>query len=118
MLDRTLRLCIGTWEGELNSLASGMLKGIAKLIDVYGDSLNDDIFKEKLGSVSAKEISRTAKERKSGTMGYAEAMINVYNRKMKAGLKWGKLYNSNDGGTGGDSNKAGESEDVESESGD
>ena len=37
---------------------------------------------------------------------------------MKAGLKWGKLYNSNDGGTGGDSNKAGESEDVESESGD
>lgn len=89
VLDRTLRLCIGTWEGELNSLASGMLKGIAKLIDVYGDSLNDDIFKEKLGSVTAKEISRTAKERKSVTMGYAEAMVNVYNRKMKAGLKWG-----------------------------
>ena len=117
VLDRTLRLCIGTWEGELNSLASGMLKGIAKLIDVYGDSLNDDIFKEKLGSVSAKEISRTAKERKSGTMGYAEAMVTVYNRKMKAGLKWGKLYNSNDGGAGGNRTEGNESEEAESETG-
>lgn len=117
VLDRTLRLCIGTWEGELNSLASGMLKGIAKLIDVYGDSLNDDIFKEKLGSVSAKEISRTAKERKCGTMGYAEAMVKVYNRKMKAGLKWGKLYNSNDGNAGGNKNDGSESEEAESETG-
>lgn len=117
VLDRTLRLCIGTWEGELNSLASGMLKGIAKLIDVYGDSLNDDIFKEKLGSVSAKGISRTAKERKSGTMGYAEAMVTVYNRKMKAGLKWGKLYNSNDGSAGGNRSEGSESEDAESETG-
>ena len=90
-----------------------MLKGIAKLIDVYGDSLNDDIFKEKLGSVTAKEISRTTKERKSGTMGYAEAMVNVYNRKMKAGIKWGKLYNSNDGNAdsaGGNKSDGNESE--------
>ena len=103
---------------ELNSLASGMLKGIEKLIDVYGDSLNDDIFKEKLGSVSAKEISRTAKERKSGTMGYAETMVTVYNRKMKAGLKWGKLYNSNDGSAGGNKSDGNESEEAEPETGD
>lgn len=78
-------------------MTSGMLKGIAKLIEAYGESLNDDIFKEKLGSVTAKEISRTARERKNGTMGFSEAMVTVYNRKMKAGLKWRRLYNSNDG---------------------
>ena len=31
VLDRTLRLCIGTWEGEVNSLTANMLKGIAHL---------------------------------------------------------------------------------------
>ena len=50
-------------------------------------------------------------------MGYAEAMVNVYNRKMKAGLKWGKLYNSNDSSAGGNRSEGSESEDAESETG-
>ena len=91
-LDRTLRLCVGTWEGEPNSLTSNMLKGIARLIVAYGDSLRDDLFKEKVGYYSSKDIGRTAKERKAGALGYAEAMLLAYNRKTKFGLKWSRLY--------------------------
>ena len=39
---------------------------------------------------------------------------------MKAGLKWGKLYNSNDGNAdsaGGNRSEGGESEEAESETG-
>jgi len=92
VLDRTLRLCIGTWEGDYNSLSSNMLKGIAQLIVAFGDLLKDDIFKEKVGVFSAKNIGRTAKERKAGSLGYSEAMLLVYNKKLKAPLKWSKLY--------------------------
>jgi hypothetical protein len=92
VLDRTLRLCIGTWEGDYNSLSSNMLKGIAQLIVAFGDLLKDDIFKEKVGAFSAKDIGRTAKERKAGSLGYSEAMLIAYNKKMKAPLKWTNLY--------------------------
>ena len=91
-LDRTIRLCVGTWEGETGSLSSGILKGIAKLVVAFGDSLRDDVFKEKVGVYSAREISRLARERKAGSMGYAEAMLIAYNRKTKKGLSWSKLY--------------------------
>ncbi|MGB8453178.1 MAG: DUF6551 family protein [Anaerocolumna sp.] len=94
VLDRTLRLCVGTWEGDYNSMSSNMLKGIAQLIVAFGDVLKDDIFKEKVGNFSSKEIGRTAKERKAGSLGYSEAMLLAYNKKMKAPLKWTKLYKS------------------------
>lgn len=92
VLDRILRLCIGTWEGDYNSLSSNMLKGIALLIVAFGDLLKDDIFKEKFGVFSAKDIGRTAKERKAGSLGYSEAMLLVYNKRLKAPLKWSKLH--------------------------
>ena len=92
VLDRTLRLCVATWEGDVNSFSGNMLKAIALLISIYGDQLKDDTFKEKLSSYSVKEIVRTAKDRKAGTMSYAEALLNFYNRKMKGALKWGALY--------------------------
>lgn len=92
VLDRTLRLCVGTWEGDYNSLSANMLKGIALLVVAFGDVLKDDIFKEKVGKFSAREIGRTAKERKAGSHGYAEAMLIAYNKKMKAALQWSKLY--------------------------
>lgn len=94
ILDRTLRLCIGTWEGESYSLSSNILKGIAKLIAVFGEKMRDDIFKEKVGAYSAKEIIRIAKERRAGTLGYAEAMLIAYNKKMKYPLKWSNLYSN------------------------
>jgi hypothetical protein len=92
VLDRTLRLCIGTWEGENNSLAACMLKGVAHLVVAFGETMKDDIFKDKVGIYSARDIGRTAKERKAGSFGYAEAMLVAYNQKMKFGLKWAKLY--------------------------
>lgn len=91
-LDRTIRLCVAAWEGEINSLSSGMLKGVAKLIVAFGDKLKDDLFKEKVGSCSAKDIIRTAKERGGGSMGFAEAMLLAYNKKMKYPLRWASLY--------------------------
>ena len=91
-LDRTLRLCVGTWEGEPDSLSGNMLKGIAHLIVSFGETMRDDVFKEKIGKVSARELSRTARERKAGSMGFAEAILLEYNKKMKNPLHWSKLY--------------------------
>lgn len=92
VLDRTLRLCIGTWEGDYYSLSASMLNGIAQMVVAFGDSMKDDLFKEKVGAFSAREISRTAKERRAGSLGYAESMLLLYNKKMKAGLQWSKIY--------------------------
>lgn len=94
VLDRALRLCIGTWEGAANSLSSNMLKGIARLIVAFDKKMRDDIFKEKVGAYSAKDIIRTAKERRAGAIGYAEAMLIAYNKKMKYPLRWSNLYNN------------------------
>lgn len=38
VLDRTLRLCVGTWEGDMNSLSANMLNGIARLVYTFGDA--------------------------------------------------------------------------------
>lgn len=97
VLQRSLRLCIATWEGDADSLSSNMLRGIARLISTYEDSLKDDMFAEKVGRFSPREISRIAKERKAGSMGYAEAMLTLYNKKSstKGTLKWAKLYENN-----------------------
>ena len=95
VLDRTLRICVGTWEGDHNSLSANMLKGIAHLIAAFGDVLRDDIFKERVGKFSSREIGRTAKERKAGSLGYAEAMLIAYNKKTKSPLQWSKLYKTN-----------------------
>ncbi len=96
ILQRCLRLCIATWEGEADSLTSNILRGIAHLVAAYEDALKDDMFVEKVGRFSPREISRTAKERKAGSMGYAEAMLTFYNKKStsKSTLKWAKLYES------------------------
>ena len=45
VLDRTLRLCVGTWESDTNSLSANMLNGIALLVVAFGDVLKDDILK-------------------------------------------------------------------------
>lgn len=94
ILQRSLRLCIATWEGEVDSLTSNILRGITHLIVTYDDSLKDDMFVEKVGRFSPREISRIAKERKAGSMGYAEAMLTLYNKKSSSNgtLKWAKLY--------------------------
>jgi len=92
VLDRTLKLVVNTWEGDMVSLAANMIRGIAYLVVVFGDSLRDEAFAERVGSISAREIVRTAKDRRAGSLGYAEALLNVYNKKTKAGLSMQKLY--------------------------
>lgn len=92
-LDATLRLCIATWEGDVNSLTANILKGIAKLITAYQDELDEVQFKEKLGRCSIREIVRSASERSNGSLGYAEAMLSFYNKRMRMPLQIYKLYN-------------------------
>lgn len=86
VLDRVLRLCVGTWEGDVNSFSANMLNALAKLCVTFGDSLNEEVFKEKLGAVPIRTLARNARERRSGSMGFAEAMILEYNGKKKTGL--------------------------------
>ena len=45
--------------------------------------MNEEVFKEKCGSISIKQLTRTAKERRPGSMGVAEALILEYNGKKK-----------------------------------
>ena len=73
----------GAWEGDENSFSANIMKAVAKLVIVYGDMLDDEMFKEKLGAISIKSLSRTAKEIRSGSLGYAEAMVIEYNGKKK-----------------------------------
>jgi hypothetical protein len=95
VLSRVLRLCIGAWEGDENSFSANILNGIAKLVVVYAEALKDETFKEKLGNMSIKALSRQAKERRPGSLGYAEAMIVEYNGRKKNStnrLLLSKLY--------------------------
>ena len=91
-LDRVLRLCVGTWEGAAQSFSANMLNGISRVINAYGDSLKDVLFKERLGRISVKELARTAKDRRVGSLGYAEAIIINYNKKNHSALPMEKLY--------------------------
>ena len=92
VLNRVLRLCVGTWEGAPLSLAANMLNGVARIIAVYGDKLKDDRFKEKLSRVSLKELVRSAKERRSGSLGFSEAILVEYNRKSHSPLPLQGLF--------------------------
>lgn len=93
VLDRVLRLMVGTWEGVTQSLSANMLNGLARLVYAYGDSLKEDMFKEKLSRVSIKELVRAANERRAGSLGFAEAMLIFYNKKTHAtALEWNILY--------------------------
>ena len=93
VLDRVLRLMVGTWEGVTQSLSANMLNGLARLVYAYGDSLKEDMFKDKLSIVSIKELVRAANERRAVSLGFAEAMLIFYNKKTHAtALEWNILY--------------------------
>ena len=99
ILNATLSLAIGTWEGENYSLSGSVLMGLARIITTYGDAFDENVFKEQLGKMSVKAIIRAAKERQSGTLGYSEAMMNVYNgKKNKHRLSIRALYEGKKGG--------------------
>ena len=57
--------------------------------------MDEDIFKEKVGALSVKQLVRNAKDRRPGSMGFGEAMIIAYNGKKKSiehRLSMNKLY--------------------------
>lgn len=94
VLNQTLRLITATWEGETKSYSSNMLSGVARLVYAYKDELKENIFQEKLSQISIKDLSRTAKERRAGSLGYSEAMLNVYNNRRgpRNCLSYERLY--------------------------
>lgn len=95
VLNRTLRLIVGTWEGDTHSFSANILNAVCRLIIAYDNTLNDSLFKERVGCMSIKQLTRIAKDRRPGSMGYAEAMVITYNGKKKnpAGrLAISKLY--------------------------
>ena len=95
VLDETLRLCLGTWEGERFSFSANILKGIARMVYAYGDALREDVFKERIGQLSVKQLTRTAKERRPGALGFSEAMVIQYNKRCKYRLSIQRLYSKN-----------------------
>ena len=92
MLDHVLRLIIITWEGEPKSFSGNMLNGVARFLFSYQDKISDNVFKEKLGEISIKELTKMAKERRAGSLGYAEAILIIYNKRLKKALPWNDLY--------------------------
>ena len=93
-LNRVFQLIVATWEGDQNSLSSSMLNGVARIVDAYQDKLRDNVFAQKLGMVSPKEIIRNARDRRLGSLGFAEVMVQYYNKKCKYGLPYEALRRS------------------------
>ena len=93
-LERVLRLCVSAWEGDPQSLSAAMLNAVARLANCYGDQLKEETFKEKLSKIPVKTLIRSAKERRGGTRGYAEAMLIEYNKRLRVQLPWDWLYKS------------------------
>lgn len=91
-LERTLQICISTWSGASKSLSANILNAVAKIISTYGNELDDAMFKEKNQFLAMKDLTRTAKELHSGSIGYAEALIRNYNQKNRNSLDTTRLY--------------------------
>ncbi len=92
VLDRTLRVCVNTWDGDPRSVTSNMLKGLAILLAACDERIRDNIFVDKLGEESLKELIRLAKDRGSGPMGHAESMLMAYNKKNRSPVPIGLLH--------------------------
>ncbi len=93
ILRQSIDLALKTWDQERNSLSGCMLMGIAILLHTYGLRLHKDVFIRSLGKVPVLNIIRKARERRPGSMGYAEALIVFYNSsKNKFALPMHSLY--------------------------
>ncbi len=92
ILDRTLSVLVRTWEGDSLSFSSNMLNGTARLLYCYGDAIKDAIFVERLSRVSVKEIARNAKLKREGSLGYAEEMLQCYNKNTRHRLAEAILF--------------------------
>ena len=83
VLNRVFRLIVGTWEGDVNSFSANILNAVTKLVVTYGEALDDVFFMDRVGNISVKQMTRMAKDRRPGAMGFAEVMLIEYNGKKK-----------------------------------
>ena len=98
VLDQTIRLILATWEGERGSFTGSMIKGMAKIIVTYGNELQEEEFKAKVGCYSIRTVIRRGREICAGSLGIATAMVNIYNEKRKRYLlQADRLYGSGKG---------------------
>ena len=86
IMEGAIYLIIGTWEGAPASFSGNVLTGVASLLYAFKDKINDELFKERCGKDSIKEICREARSRRAGSMGYAETLLNLYNKKAQSRL--------------------------------
>ena len=91
-MERTLQLCISTWNGVSKSLSANILNAVAKIVGTYENDLDDSQFKERNQSLAMKDLARTAKELHGGSIGYAEALVRNYNIRCRNPLDTMKLY--------------------------
>jgi len=92
IMERAIYLIIGTWEGAPASFSGNVITGVASLLYAFKDKISDELFKERCGKDSIKEICREAKSRRAGSMGYAETLLNLYNKKSQNRLYVDKLH--------------------------
>ena len=98
LLDRTIRLILGTWEGEWGSFSGSMIRAVARLLVTYGSELQEEVFKANVGAYTVRTICRRAKEIRPGSLGLATAMVYAYNDKKKKNiLSPEKLYTTGKG---------------------
>lgn len=74
------------------NVSTGSVQKYAIFSKAFGDQLRDETFKERVGFMSVRQLSRIAKERGAGSLCYAEAMLVAYNRKCKYTLRMTKLH--------------------------
>ena len=61
--------------------------------------MRDDLFKEKVGAISPKDVARLARERGGGTLAVVEVLLTEYNKRMKGNtLPWRRLNTLRDAG--------------------
>ena len=98
VLSRVLKLCIATWEGDANSFSANILRAVTKLVVTYGETLDDAVFVERVGNKSPKQIARLARDRGTGSVYYAQVLLEEYNGKRRGGtrLSQRKLYARSD----------------------
>lgn len=85
VLERTIKICISTWAGDIQALSYSTLRGVALLLATYEDEIENEAFIERLSARTPKTICGRAKDRDGGALGFALELLNEYNKKINLG---------------------------------
>ena len=80
--DRMLRLLKAAWLGEPWSVTQNMLGGACRLLQVFGDKVDDAVFISQMKNVTENQIIKEAGRypEESVPVAYASALVNYYNK--------------------------------------